>query len=277
MKKVPKRLGTEHNKPYLYINNKSYKPKKRENMAKRINVSNGAIITDTASIRQYIKETKKAVILSRADEKALLIAAQAGDIQARDTLIKANLRFAIQVARAYQGMGLELEDLIAFANIGLFESTERFDTSKDFKFITFAVWYIRAEIQKALNDLSRVVRIPSHKTATEPQHIKSIHTPVGNDDNKETYADRFLEAEASKSNRDRSDFSFDLQRALNQLPEKQRLALTMNYGIGFEYAKPMEQIAEELNITGERARQLVRLAEKGLQSMPGIKLLEQYL
>ncbi len=141
-------------------------------MAKRINVSNGAIITDTNSIRQYVKETKKAPTLSRADEKALLIAAQAGDIAARDTLVKANLRFTIQVARSYQGMGLELEDLIAFANIGLFEAVDRFDTNKDFKFITFAVWYVRAELQKALNDLSRVVRIPSHKTATEPKALR---------------------------------------------------------------------------------------------------------
>ena len=246
-------------------------------MAKRINVSNGAIITDVASIRQYVKETKKPITLSKAQEKELLTAAQQGDLKARDTIIKANLRFTIQVARAYQGMGLELEDLIAFANVGLFEAVERFDTSKDFKFITFAVWYVRAELQKALNDLSRVVRIPSHKTSTEPQHIKSIHTPVGDDENKETYADRFLEAEAIKSGRDKADFRFDLQRALNQLPEKQRLAVCMNYGIGYEYAKPMEQIAEELNVTGERARQLVRLAEKGLQAMPGIKLLEQYL
>lgn len=246
-------------------------------MAKRINVSNGAIITGTESIRQYVKETKKAPTLSRADEKALLIAAQAGDIQARDTIIKANLRFAIQVARGYQGMGLELEDLIAFANIGLFEAVERFDTSKEFKFITFAVWYVRAELQKALNDLSRTVRIPSHKTATEEYSTKSIHTPVGDDENKETYADRFLEAEAVKSSRDKADFVFDLQRALSQIPEKQRIAVCMNYGIGYEYAKPMEQIAEELNVTGERARQLVRLGEQSLRSLPGIKLLEQYL
>jgi RNA polymerase primary sigma factor len=246
-------------------------------MAKRINVSNGAIVTETASIRQYVKETKKAATLSKADEKALLIAAQAGDITARDTIIKANLRFAIQVARGYQGMGLELEDLIAFANVGLFEAVDRFDTNKDFKFITFAVWYIRAELQKALNDLSRTVRVPSHKTATETQSIKSIHTPVGDGDTKETYADRFLEAEATKSSRDKADFVFDLQRALSQIPEKQRIALCMNYGIGYEYAKPMEQIAEELNITGERARQLVRLGEQSLRSLPGIKLLEQYL
>jgi RNA polymerase primary sigma factor len=246
-------------------------------MAKRINVSNGAIITDTNSIRQYVKETKKPITLSKAQEKELLIAAQAGDLQARDTIIKANLRFTIQVARSYQGMGLELEDLIAFANVGLFEAVERFDTTKDFKFITFAVWYVRAELQKALNDLSRVVRIPSHRTATETQSIKSIHTPVGDDENKETYADRFLEAESTKSQRDINDLRFDMHRALNQLPAKQREAVTRFYGIDREYAQCMEQIAEELNITGERARQLVRMAETALRAMPGIKLLEQYL
>jgi len=246
-------------------------------MAKRINVSNGAIITDTASIRQYVKETKKPITLSKAQEKELLTAAQAGDLKARDTIIKANLRFTIQVARAYQGMGLELEDLIAFANVGLFEAVERFDTSKDFKFITFAVWYVRAELQKALNDLSRTVRIPSHRTATEEYSTKSIHTPVGDDENKETYADRFLEAEAGKSRRDIDDLRFDLHRALGQLPAKQREAVTRFYGIDREYAQCMEQIAEELNVTGERARQLVRLAETALKAMPGIKLLEQYL
>jgi DNA-directed RNA polymerase sigma subunit (sigma70/sigma32) len=68
-----------------------------------------------------------------------------------------------------------------------------------------------------------------------------------------------------------------MHRALNQLPEKQREAVTRFYGIDREYAQCMEQIAEELNVTGERARQLVRLAETALRAMPGIKLLEQYL
>ncbi len=246
-------------------------------MAKRIHVSTGAIVTDVASTLRYIQEVKKRGNLSKAEETELAARIQQGDRRAVNTLVEANLRFVIQVAKQYQGMGIELEDLIAFGNIGLFEAAERFDSSKGVKFITFAVWYIRAELQKALNDLSRVVRIPSHKTATEAQSIKSIHTPVGDDDNKETYADRFLEAETVKSSRDKADFVFDLQRALSQIPEKQRIAVCMNYGIGYEYAKPMEQIAEELNITGERARQLVRLGEQSLRSLPGIKLLEQYL
>jgi RNA polymerase primary sigma factor len=246
-------------------------------MAKKIHVSNGAIITDVNSTRQYVKELKNTQGLSKEVEQSLANKAQAGDIAARNQLVVANLKFAIQVARQYQGMGLELEDLIAFANIGLFEAAERFDSSKNVKFVTFAVWYIRAELQKALNDMSRTVRIPSHRTKTEEYSTKSIHTPVGDDENKETYADRYLEAESSRSARDINDLRFDLQRALSQLPEKQREALTRFYGIDREYAQCMEQIAEELNVTGERARQLVRAAEKNIATLPGIELLEQYL
>jgi RNA polymerase primary sigma factor len=246
-------------------------------MSKRIHVGNGAIVSDVASVSMYVKEIKKTANIATTDQKALAEAMVAGSIEARNKLIETNLRFAIQVARQYQGMGLKLEDLIGFANLGLFEAAERFDTTKGVKFITFAVWYIRAEIQKALNDLSRTVRIPSHRTATEEYSTKSIHTPVGDDDNKETYADRYLEADSTKSARETADMRFDLQRALDQLPAKQRIAICMNYGFGYEYAKPMEQIAEELGVTGERARQLVRMAEKGLQALDGIKLLEQYL
>ena len=246
-------------------------------MAKKIHVSTGAIVTDVASTLRYIQEVKKRGNLSKAEETELAVRIQQGDRRAVNTLVEANLRFVIQVAKQYQGMGIELEDLIAFGNIGLFEAAERFDSSKGVKFITFAVWYIRAELQKALNDLSRVVRIPSHKTATEEQHIKSIHTPVGDDENKETYADRYLAADSTKSARDKADLRYDLNRALSQLPAKQCAAIKMFYGIDAEYAKCMDQIAEELNVTGERARQLVRGAELALAKLPGIKLLEQYL
>ena len=164
-------------------------------MKKRINITNGAVVSDTASVKQYLKETSKTKGLSKAQEIELALAAQAGDTKAANQLVTANLRFVVQVARQYQGMGLQLEDLIAFGNIGLFEAINGFDTNKNLKFITFAIWHIRAEIQKALNDLSRVVRIPSHKTKTEDQYIKSIHTPVGEGDNKESYADRYLASE----------------------------------------------------------------------------------
>ena len=245
-------------------------------MKRRINVTNGAIV-GAESTKRYVAEIKKAQVISREAETQLILDAQAGKLKARNTIIESNLRFAVQVARQYQGMGLEMEDLIAFANVGLFEAVDRFDTSKNVKFITFAVWYIRAEIQKALNDLSRTVRIPSHRTATEEYSTKSISTPVGDDENKETYADRYLAADEVRSSRDRADLTFDIDRALAQLKPKQEEALRRNYGLGVEYAQSMEQIGEEMGITNERARQLVRQAEEALAALPGIKLLEQYL
>lgn len=246
-------------------------------MAKRIHVSNGAIVATAESTTQLMREIKKLPTLTRDQEIALAERIKSGDQRATNELVQANIRFAIQVAKQYQGMGLQLEDLIGFANIGLFEAAERFDPKKGVKFITFAVWYIRAELQKALNDLSRVVRIPSHRVATEEYSTKSIHTPVGDDENKESWADRHLEADAVKSTRDMADLRFDLARALGQLKPKQAEALCRNYGIGLEYAQSMEQIGEEMGITNERARQLVRQAEIALAALPGIKLLEQYL
>ena len=242
----------------------------------KIHVSNGIVPTGVASTARYMKEVKKAKPMDRGVEAHLIQLAQSGDLKARDELIESNLRFVVQVAKQYQGMGVELEDLIAFGNLGLFEALDKFDTSKNYKFITFAVWYIRSEIQKALNDLGRTVRVPSHKTQTEKQYITSIHKPVGEEGNKETYADRYLMAEPSLSEREIKDMRADILRILAKLPEKQKIAITMFYGIGCEYAACMERIAEELNVTGERARQLVRQAEKSLRGMEDINLLKQY-
>ena len=242
-------------------------------MRKKINVSNAVVIPTAESTTQYLKDIKKRNGLTLAQEQELI---SAGTVAARNKLIESNLKFVIQVATKYQGMGLTLEDLIGFGNVGLFEAAEKFDTSKNLKFITFAVWYIRAEIQKALNDLSRTVRVPSHLTATAEYSTKSISTPVGDGENKETYADRYLAAESTKSGRDKADFKYDLDRALSQLKPKQREAVCRFYGIGFEYEQCMDQIAEEMGVTGERARQLVRQAENALKALPGIKLLEQY-
>jgi RNA polymerase sigma factor (sigma-70 family) len=239
----------------------------------KINVSNTVVIPSAESTVQYLKDIKKKGSLSLAQEQELI---KSADTASRNKLIEANLKFVIQVANKYRGMGLELEDLIGFGNVGLFEAAEKFDTSKNLKFITFAVWYIRAEIQKALNDLSRVVRVPSHLTATAEYSTKSISTPVGDGDNKETYADRYLAAESSKSGRDKTDLQYDLARALSQLKPKQKEAVCRFYGVGFEYEQCMDQIAEEMGVTGERARQLVRQAENALKALPGIKLLEQY-
>ena len=224
-------------------------------------------------------DIKKAPLLDKDTETALARQALAGDAVAQNKLVESNLRFAVQVAKQYQGMGLELEDLIQVANLGLFEAVKRFDPDRGVKFISFAVWYVRAELQKALNDLSRVVRIPSHKTMTEGKDFSTLSTSkqVGDDEDSETYADRYLGGEQVKSKHEVTDLKELLNIALNSLKPKQRDAVKMFYGIDREYAMHMEHIAEELEVTGERARQLVRQGEGALKKVKGIDKLLQYL
>ena len=224
-------------------------------------------------------EIKKAPLLDRDTETALARRALAGDRYAVNKLVESNLRFAVQVAKQYQGMGLELEDLIGFANLGLFEAAKRFDPDRGVKFISFAVWYVRAELQKCLNDKSRVVRIPSHKTMTEGKDFKTLSTSkkVGDDDESETYADRYLAGEQAKATHEIVDMKQMLSVALDTLKPKQRDAVKMFYGIDYDYAMHMEQVAEELNVTGERARQLVRQGECALKKVKGIDRLLQYM
>ena len=245
----------------------------------KIYVSTGAVMTDTLSVKKYMSEIKKAPLLNRDEETALANEAKAGSVKARRRLVECNLRFAVQVAKQYQGMGLELEDLIQVANLGLFEAVERFDPDRGVKFISFAVWYVRAELQKALNDLSRVVRIPSHKTMTEGKDFSTLSTSkkVGEDEDSETYADRYLAGEQAKAKHEVTDLKELLNVALNSLKPKQRDAVKMYYGIDREYPMHMEHIAEELEVTGERARQLVRQGECALKQVKGIDKLLQYL
>ena len=245
----------------------------------KIYVSTGAVVTDRPSVKKYMSEIKKSPLLDRDNEIVLATKAKAGETKAQQLLVKSNLRFAVQVAKQYQGMGLEIEDLIQVANLGLFEAVKRFDPTRGIKFISFAVWYVRAELQKALNDLSRVVRIPSHKTMTEGKDFSTLSTSkkVGDDEDSETYADRYLSGEQSKPKHEVTDLKELLNIALNSLKPKQRDAVKMFYGIDRDYAMHMEHIAEELNVTGERARQLIRQGEKALKGVKGIDKLMEYL
>ena len=245
----------------------------------KIFVNTGAVFTNVDSVKKYMTDIKKVDLLTSDEEQALAERIKNGSKVAVNELVSANLRFVVQVAKQYQGMGVELEDLIGYGNLGLFEAAERFDAKRGVKFISFAVWYIRAELQKALNDVSRVVRIPSHKTMTEGKDYSTISTstPIGDSENNETYADRYLPAEKELPQSRLEDLKHDLTIAFNQLKPKQKLAVTMFYGIGYDYPKPMEQIAVELDVSAERARQLVRQAECALRKLSGIELLEQYL
>ncbi len=113
------------------------------NMSK-IHVSTGAVISDVDSTKLYLNEIKQAKLLTQEEERSLANRIKDGDQSAVNELVSSNLRFVVQVAKQYQGMGVELEDLIGFGNLGLFEAAKRFEADRGIKFISFAVWYVRA-------------------------------------------------------------------------------------------------------------------------------------
>lgn len=127
---------------------------------KSITIKQSITNRDRDSINLYLKDISHIKLLTAEEEKDLAHKAKAGDKRARDRLIAANTRFVVTVAKQYQGQGLDLEDLIAEGNIGLIKAANKFDPDKGFKFISYAVWWIRQSILQALSDKSRTIRLP---------------------------------------------------------------------------------------------------------------------
>ncbi len=118
---------------------------------------------ENIAIKNYYKEVKKTDILSGDEQIELAVKAKAGDKRAFDKLVECNLRFVISIAKEYKSSGIPLEDLISEGNIGLMDAVHRFDETKGFKFISYAVWWIRQSITKSINDNKSNVRLPINK------------------------------------------------------------------------------------------------------------------
>jgi RNA polymerase primary sigma factor len=121
---------------------------------------------ETASLDKYLQDISKVEMVTAADEVVLAQRIKGGDLEALNKLVKANLRFVVSVAKQYQNQGLTLPDLINEGNLGLIKAAQRFDETRGFKFISYAVWWIRQSILQALAEQARIVRLPLNKIGT---------------------------------------------------------------------------------------------------------------
>lgn len=140
---------------------------------RQLKISRSITNRDSASLDKFLQEIGRESLISVDEEVELSAAIQRGDERALDRLIKANLRFVVSVAKQYQNQGLSLPDLINEGNIGLIRAAKKFDEKRGFKFISYAVWWIRQAILQALAEQSRIVRLPLNQVGMQAK-IKKV-------------------------------------------------------------------------------------------------------
>jgi len=129
---------------------------------------------ESASLDKYLQEIGRYELISVEEEVELAQRIRKGDQTAIDKLTRANLRFVVSVAKQYQNQGLSLPDLINEGNLGLIKAAEKFDETRGFKFISYAVWWIRQSIMQAINEQSRIVRLPLNQVSSLSKFNKAV-------------------------------------------------------------------------------------------------------
>jgi RNA polymerase primary sigma factor len=230
--------------------------------------------------------------------------------QGKDELVRCNLRLVVDVAKHYTGRGLTLLDLVQEGNIGLMKAAERYQYRKGFKFSTYATWWIRQGITRALADQSRTIRIPVHQTEAShrilrvmrrlgqqfgrparleeiahvlrmrPERLRetvlafqepmALETPIGDGDTQ--FGDMIPDQQAvpPDAHVHRSELTEQLDRILSTLTPREQTVIRLRFGIGYDEASTLEQVGQSLSVTRERIRQIEAKALKKLKT-PEIK------
>ncbi|MBN2663803.1 MAG: RNA polymerase sigma factor RpoD/SigA [Bacteroidales bacterium] len=274
---------------------------------KNLKISQKITSRDSDSVDKYLKEIAKIELICSEKEVELAQKIKKGDDKALEELVSSNLRFVISVAKQYQNQGLSLSDLISEGNIGLIKAAKRFDSTKGFKFISYAVWWIRQTILQALAENSRIVRLPVNKVGAVNKMNKVFTqltqvyerepTPdelaselcVDTDYVKELicFSERTSYLDAPVSNNDESltlldfissktDIPLDLfednlntqiDGLLSSLPDRETQIIKMYFGIDLPHKYTLDEIANKLGLTRERIRQIKTKAMKKLKTV----------
>ncbi|MFT6747262.1 MAG: RNA polymerase primary sigma factor [Glaciecola sp.] len=141
---------------------------------RQLKISQSITKRDGITLDKYLSEIAKEDLITAQEEVELAVKIRAGDQQALEKLTKANLRFVVSVSKQYQGQGLTLPDLINEGNLGLIKAAKKFDETRGFKFISYAVWWIRQSVIQAISEQSRLVRLPLNKIGSLGKIRKGI-------------------------------------------------------------------------------------------------------
>lgn len=269
------------------------------------------------SFDAYLRDISKKDLIKVEQEIELAQRIKKGDQNALNELCEANLRFVVSVAKQYQNQGLSLSDLVNQGNLGLIKAAERFDETRGFKFISYAVWWIRQSIILGLAENSRIVRLPLNKigdinkinkvisnleqelerapTSKEiaeklkmkedeierslVNDIRHVSTdaPVG--DESTNFVDIFIKNDIPDPDSDliKESFLIDLEKVLRTISEKERQVIILYYGIGSLHGLTLDEISKELGVTKERVRQIKEKAIRRLKNKKRGEVLKKYL
>ena len=276
-----------------------------------LSVPEGVSIEDP--VRMYLKEIGKVPLLSAEEEIELAKKMEQGDENAKKRLAEANLRLVVSIAKRYVGRGMLFLDLIQEGNLGLIKAVEKFDYRKGYKFSTYATWWIRQAITRAIADQARTIRIPVHMVETinklirvsrqllqelgrEPtpeeiaeemdmpvdrvreilkisQEPVSLETPIGEEE--DSHLGDFIQD-------DNVPAAFTLLKeqlveVLGTLTEREQKVLRLRFGLDDGRARTLEEVGKEFNVTRERIRQIEAKALRKLRHPSRSRKLKDYL
>lgn len=271
------------------------------------------------SLDVYLHEINKTPLLTREQEQQLARKIRDGKPGALDQLVKANLRFVVSIAKQYSNQGLSLEDLINEGNLGLIKAAHRFDEKRGYKFISYAVWWIRQAMLQALAEHSRIVRLPLNRAGTlyrigkvsrqldqklgrqptaeeiaqklgisieeveDTMHIANTHVslddPYSNDKDDNALVDYLTDEDQVSPDEGtyNNALTEDMEKALNTLTDREKLILTLYFGINGRDPLTLEDIGKQLELTRERIRQIKEKAIQRLRHSTRAKYLKGYI
>jgi len=272
---------------------------------KTFKIKNRITSRDSDSVEKYLRDISRIDLISAEEEVELANKIKKGDIKALEKLVNANLRFVISVAKQYQSQGLSLPDLISEGNIGLVKAAKRFDSTKGFKFISYAVWWIRQTILQALAENSRIVRIPVNKVGNvnklnatfsrltqeferEPtpdelakelsmnrneltellnlnEKTSYLDEPISNSDDTHTLIDVIPNIDNYSETKKINHDKID--QLLANLNERESIIIKLYFGIGVSHKYTLDEIADNLSLTRERIRQIKNKSMQKLKSI----------